>query len=164
MTIPAGSRADVEIREEVDVVNVDPRFLERQRNRYASRGVAFIVLLNGVAAIVLLGVLSQRSPAAGEMKPLADAMVVFGFGAVLGLTSAFFAYLSRTWRLERPGLITWRRPLRWLAVAAAIAGAACFVTALTMARNSAIPKEAATQNSTPPGENAPSPSPEPRQP
>ena len=27
------SRADMEIREEVDLVNVDPRFVERQRNR-----------------------------------------------------------------------------------------------------------------------------------
>jgi hypothetical protein len=44
------SRADMEIREEVDLVNVDPRFVERQRNRYASRGVALVVLLNGVAA------------------------------------------------------------------------------------------------------------------
>jgi hypothetical protein len=28
-------------REEVDIVRIDPLFLERQRNRYASRGVVF---------------------------------------------------------------------------------------------------------------------------
>ena len=39
-----------DFREEVDIVRIDPLFLERQRNRYASRGVAFLVILNGVAA------------------------------------------------------------------------------------------------------------------
>jgi hypothetical protein len=63
------SRADVEISEEVDIVSVDPRFVERQRNRYASRGVALVVLLNGVAAIVLLTVLSQRSTLADGRSP-----------------------------------------------------------------------------------------------
>ena len=37
-------------REEVDIVRIDPLFLERQRNRYASRAVAFLVILNGIAA------------------------------------------------------------------------------------------------------------------
>ena len=83
------SRADMEIREEVDFVNVDPRFVERQRNRYASRGVALVVLLNGVAAIVLLTVLSQRPTLTDGVKPLADAMLVFGVGTILGLTSVF---------------------------------------------------------------------------
>jgi hypothetical protein len=140
------SRADMEIREEVDLVNVDPRFVERQRNRYASRGVALVVLLNGVAAIVLLTVLSQRPTLTDSVKPLADAMLVFGVGTILGLTSVFFAYLNRTWRLERPSFATWRRPLRWLAVVAAIAGAACFVGALNMARVSFIPSEAPAQS------------------
>ena len=35
-----------DFREEVDIVRIDPLFLERQRNRYASRGVAFLVILN----------------------------------------------------------------------------------------------------------------------
>jgi hypothetical protein len=30
-------------------------------------------------------------------------------------TSAFFAYVGRTFRIERPNLASWRRPLRWLA-------------------------------------------------
>ena len=38
------------LREELDIVRIDPLFLERQRNRYASRGVAFLVILNGIAA------------------------------------------------------------------------------------------------------------------
>jgi hypothetical protein len=33
----------IEVRKEVDVVSVDPLFIERQRNRYASRAVAYVV-------------------------------------------------------------------------------------------------------------------------
>ena len=151
MTMPAKGRAEIDIREEVDIVRVDPLFLERQRNRYASRGVGLVVLLNGVAAIALLVALAQGVSTAG--KPFADAMLVFAIGAALGLASAFFAYLSRTFRLERPKLLTtWRRPLRWVAVAAAIAGAACFVAAINMARQSVLPDERTTSplTTTPP--------------
>lgn len=70
-------------------------------------------------------------------------MLVFGVGAACGFASAFFAYLSRTLRLERPGFAGWRRPLRWLATLAAIAGTVCFLGALHMARVSALPKEPA---------------------
>ena len=38
----------------IEVREVDPLFVERQRNRYASRAVAYVVLLNGIAAIGLL--------------------------------------------------------------------------------------------------------------
>jgi hypothetical protein len=52
MTVPPGPKID--IREEIDLLSIDPLFLERQRNRYASRGVGLVVLLNGIAAIALL--------------------------------------------------------------------------------------------------------------
>jgi hypothetical protein len=149
MTIPPKRRAEIDIQEEVDIIRVDPRFVERQRNMYASRGVALVVLLNGVAAIVLLAALAQSTPPAA--KPFADAMLVFGAGAALGLASAFFAYLSRTFRLERPELLTtWRRPLRWLAVGAAIAGTACFLVGLNMARLSVLPDESSRPQTTTP--------------
>jgi hypothetical protein len=146
MTIPPGRREEVDVKEELDVVSIDPLFLERQRNRYASRGVAYVVLLNGIAAITLLVALAHASTGQ-NIKPFADAMMVFGAGAVLGLTSAFIAYLGRTIRLERPALTGWRRPLRWLAVAAAIAGTACFLIGLNMARIGVLPKEAASHPS-----------------
>jgi hypothetical protein len=149
MTIPPKRRAEIDIQEEVDIIRVDPRFVERQRNMYASRGVALVVLLNGVAAIVLLAALAQSTPPAA--KAFADAMLVFGAGAALGLASAFFAYLSRTFRLERPELLTtWRRPLRWLAVGAAIAGTACFLVGLNMARLSVLPDESSRPQTTTP--------------
>jgi hypothetical protein len=165
MTVPPGRREEIDVREELDVVSIDPLFVERQRNRYASRGVAYVVLLNGVAAIALLVALAHGTSTGGNIKPIADAMMVFGAGAALGLTSAFVAYLGRTFRLERPALTSWRRPLRWLAVAAAIAGTACFLGGLNMARIAVLPKEAASppsaaQTSPKPTE----PTPQPHQP
>ena len=132
--------ADIEVREEV--VSFDPLFIERQRNRYASRAVAYVVWLNGLAAVGLLIGLPHASLPADEVKRFADAMLVFGVGSVCGLVSAFFAYISRTFRLERPTLIGWHRPLRWLAILAAIAGAVCFLGALNVARVAVVPKEA----------------------
>jgi hypothetical protein len=132
----------VEVREEIDAVPVDPLFLERQRNRYASRGIAYLVWLNGLAAIALLVALVHASLPADAVKRFADAMLVFGAGSIAALASAFFAYISRTFRLERPTLIGWRRPLRWCAIAAAIAGAVCFIGALNMGRVAVLPKEA----------------------
>ena len=65
-------------REEVDIVRIDPLFLERQRNRYASRGVAFLVILNGVAALLLLINLLRLNTQIENAPTVADAMVVFG--------------------------------------------------------------------------------------
>jgi hypothetical protein len=45
MTIPP---TGVEAIEEIDVASLDPLFIERQRNRYASRAVAYLVWLNGL--------------------------------------------------------------------------------------------------------------------
>jgi hypothetical protein len=132
MTVSEGP--DFDIHGEVDVASVDPLFLERQRNWYAHRGLAMIVLLNGLAAIALLVTLSTVAHHADSADRFGEAMIVFGAGAAAGLASAFFAYLSRTFRLERRGRGTWRRPLRWLAVAAAITSAVCFVSGLNMAR------------------------------
>jgi len=95
-----------------------------------------------LAAIGLLIGLAHASLPADQVKRFADAMLVFGAGAVCGLASAFFAYVGRIFRLERPTLIRWRRPIRWLAILAAIAGAACFIGALNMSRVAVLPKEA----------------------
>ena len=143
--------SSIEVREEVDVVSIDPLFIERQRNRYASRAVAYVVWLNGLAAITLLIGLMHATLPADQVKRFADAMLVFGAGAVAGLASAFFAYVGRIIRLERPALIGWRQPLRWLAILAAFAGAVCFLGALNLARVAVLSKEtpAATSTTTP---------------
>src|SRR6476619_5845568 len=110
-----------DFREEVDIVRIDPLFLERQRNRYASRGVAFLVILNGIAALILLSNFLRLHPQVENAPTVAAAMVVFGAGVAAALASMFFAYLRRTVILRVPE----RAPSIpfgwWLAVLAAIA-------------------------------------------
>jgi hypothetical protein len=119
MTVPSNRRARIDNRQELAIDSADRLYIERERNRYASRGVAFIVMLNGIGAMVLLSLLAQNLPSTNNVKAFADAMMVFSIGAILGLTSTFIAYLNRTFTLELPEFTTWRRLLRWLAVAAA---------------------------------------------
>src|SRR4029450_9447516 len=149
----------IEVREEIDVVSVDPVFIERQRDRYASRAVAYLVWLNGLAAIALLIGFAHASLPADQVKRFADAMLGFGAGSVCGLASAFFAYIGRTFRVERSHLIGWGPPTRLLAIHAAFAGAVCFIEALNMARVGVLPKEtpAAPTTSAPPPQ-SPTPS------
>jgi len=128
------STSQVDVREEIDVVSISPGSIETQRNRYASRGVALIVLLNGVAAIVLLAALARGIPTADSADRFGEAMLVFGTGAAAALASSFFAYLGRTFRLEGASRDSWRLPLRWLAILAAVLGVACFLSGLNMAR------------------------------
>jgi len=90
------------LREDVDVVRIGRLYLERQRNRYASRGVAFLVILNGIAALLLLASFAHLSPKVGNAHTVAAAMVVFGIGVAAALASMFFAYLRRTIALEAP--------------------------------------------------------------
>ena len=89
-TPPAG----IDVREEIDIVSVDPLFIERQRNRYASRGVAYVVWLNGLAAIALLVALALGNLPADNVKRFADAMLVFGAGAAAGQTVHFSPMLG----------------------------------------------------------------------
>ena len=128
-----------DFREEVDIVRIDPLFLERQRNRYASRGVAFLVILNGVAALLLLGNFLRLSPQIANAPTVAAAMVVFGAGVAAALASMFFAYLRRTIILRAPE----RAPSIpfgwWLAVLAAIASTVCFVAGLRMVGTAVAP-------------------------
>ena len=121
-----------DLREEIDIVRIDPLFLERQRNRYASRAVAFLIILNGVAALLLLSNFVHLRPLTENASKVADAMVVFGAGVAAALASMFFAYLRRTLMLEAPERLPSRPIGWWLAMLAAIASAACFVVGLRM--------------------------------
>jgi Collagen triple helix repeat (20 copies) len=133
-----------DFREEVDIVRIDPLFLERQRNRYASRAVAFLVILNGIAALLLLANFARLNPQIENAPKVADAMVVFGAGVAAALASMFFAYLRRTIVLRAPE----RAPSIpfgwWLAILAAIASTVCFVVGLRMVGAAVAPKLASS--------------------
>ena len=129
---PPQRRKEVGVGDEIDV-RINRTFVERQRNRYAGRGVALIILINAIAAIALLVGLAHGSASGQGLKGFADAMMVFGVGAAAGLVSVFFAYLRRLFRMERPLQDT--TPLHWLAIAAAITGTVCFLAGLGVARN-----------------------------
>ena len=60
--------------EYVDVLSIDPLFLEKQRSRFASRGIAYLTLLNGIAALVLLTSVAHLAPQVEDAKRVVDAM------------------------------------------------------------------------------------------
>jgi hypothetical protein len=128
----------VDYREELD-----PIPLERQRRRYASRAIAYLVLLNGVAALILLWNLPRLAKHVADPLMLVDAMLVFGAGAAIALGSTFFAYVRRTVRLQAPERVPLRVGLWWLSVLAAILAAACFLIGLDMAGRASLPDRAA---------------------
>jgi hypothetical protein len=64
-----------DFREEIDIVQIDPLLLERQRNRYASRGIALLILLNGIAALILLAGFSNLAPANQNAGKVVYAMI-----------------------------------------------------------------------------------------
>ena len=121
---------------------VDPLILERQRRRYASRAIAYLVLLNGVAALILLATLPKLAAQVPEPRGIVDAMLVFGAGTATALGSTFFAYLRRTVRLQAPERVPLRVSLWWLSVVAAIVAGACFLIGLNMAGRAALPEQA----------------------
>ena len=134
--------------------SVDPLFIERQRDKYASRGLAYIVLLNGIAALGLLVGIAHATLSAKYIAQLADAMMVFGVGVTAGLASILFAFLRRSFLMEQSA----RNFLRWLAIAAAFIGAVCFLLGLNMARIGLTSAEASKPTSTTSQQGATSPS------
>jgi len=129
----------IDYREELDIIRIDPLALERQRIRYASRGVSLLILLNGAAALVLLASFAHLTPQIENAPKLIAAMLVFGSGAVAALASMFFAYLRRTVRVNEPDEVPLRTAVWWLATLAAIGSTACFLIGLSMAGTAVKP-------------------------
>ena len=101
--------------------------------------MAFLVILNGVAALLLLGNFVRLSPQIENAPKVADAMVVFGAGVAAALASMFFAYLRRTVMLRGPERVFPLPMGRWLAVLAAVISAVCFVAGLRMVGTAVAP-------------------------
>jgi hypothetical protein len=110
---------------------LDPLFLERERNRFAARALAFLILLNGVAALILLAILA-RAPESSVDSRTAAAMLFFSGGAIAALLSSFIAYVNRTVAMEAPHRANLRAALQGLAIAVVIGSGAAFVTGMNM--------------------------------
>jgi hypothetical protein len=129
-----------DFREELDVVAVDPLAFERQRARYANRGITLLALLNGVAALILLASLTQLSTQVEDASKVVGAMLVFGSGALAALGSIFFAYVRRLPRMQASDRVPVRSGLWWLSLLGVIAGATCFLVGLNMAGRAVTPE------------------------
>ncbi|GFO82473.1 MAG: hypothetical protein A49_21000 [Methyloceanibacter sp.] len=111
--------------------DLDPHFVERERNRLAGRAVSFLVVLNGAAALVLLTIVALAPQATVDRK-VTVAMMFFASGALAALFSSFLAYVNRTVRLESPGRRDLRRALRALAIVAVIGSGTAFLIGINM--------------------------------
>lgn len=138
---PSASRVDPRL---------DPIFVERERNRFAARALAFLILLNGAAALVMLSILAN-APASTVEPKFATAMLFFGGGAIAALLSSFLAYINRTVAMEAPQRASLRQALLILAILAVIGAGASFMTGINMVataaseRSSTHPKGAKEQ-------------------
>ena len=129
-----------DFREEFDVVAIDRLAFERQRARYANRGISFLALLNGVAALILLASLTQLSTQVEDASKVVGAMLVFGSGALAALGSIFFAYVRLLPRMQASDRIPVKSGLWWLSLLGVIAGATCFLIGLNMAGRAVTPE------------------------
>ena len=129
-SMPTASRVDPRL---------DPVFVERERNRFAARALAFLILLNGAAALVLLSILASAPESSVEPK-FATAMLFFSGGAVAALFSSFLAYINRTVTMEAPERASLRRGLQIIAIVVVIGSAAAFMTGMNMVAAAASEK------------------------
>ena len=112
--------------------------LERQRDRYISRSLAYLNFLNGAGALILMaGVAFIPQSTTADLGQLTWAMIVFGAGATAGLLSALLAYLNRIFTVEAPHRSNLRSLLRLFAIVMAVTGGVAFVIGLNMVRNAA---------------------------
>jgi hypothetical protein len=126
----------------------------RERDRYASRALAYVILLNGFAALILVTALAFAPQAATDPRRLSWAMLVFGCGALAGLLSSLFAYIGRT-AMASSYLIV-QDLLRVGAIIAAVGSGAAFLTALNIMALM-VPESSSTRPKSKPQEQIPAP-------
>jgi hypothetical protein len=137
-----------------------PDFSVRGRDRYASRALAYVILLNGVAALILVTALAFAPRSATDPHRLAWAMMVFGSGALAGLLSSLLAYIGRTATVEASSHLVVRDLLRVGAIIAAVGSGAAFLMALNMMALT-VPESSSTRPKSKPQDQTPAPAPAP---
>lgn len=105
-------------------------FAQRERDRYVSRSLGYLVLLNGASALVLMAVVALNPESSSHR--LAWAMIVFGSGAIAGLLSSLLAYIRRLFAISLPTHVLIRDFLRIGAIVMAIGAGAAFLTGMNM--------------------------------
>jgi hypothetical protein len=128
----------------------------RGRDRYASRALAYVILLNGFAALILVTALAFAPQSATDPHRLAWAMLVFGSGTLAGLLSSLLAYIGRTALVEASSHVLVRDLLRVGAIIAAIGSGAAFLTALNMMALT-VPESSSTRPKSKPQDQTPAP-------
>ena len=126
----------------------------RERDRYASHALAYVILLNGVAALILVTALAFAPQSATDPRRLTWAMLVFGCGALAGLLSSLFAYIGRI-EMASSHLVV-QDLLRVGAIIAAVGAGAAFLTALNIMALM-VPETSSTRPKSKPQEQKPAP-------
>ena len=126
----------------------------RERDRYASHALAYVILLNGVAALILVTALAFAPQSATDPRRLTWAMLVFGCGALAGLLSSLFAYIGRI-EMASSHLVV-QDLLRVGAIIAAVGAGAAFLTALNIMALM-VPETSTTRPKSKPQEQTPAP-------
>jgi hypothetical protein len=132
-------------------------FPERERDRYVSRSLGYIVLFNGAAALILMAVVALNPESTSHR--LAWAMMVFASGAIAGLASSLLAYVRRLFAASLPTHVFLRDFLRVGAIVLAVGAGAAFLTGMNMV-SLTVPEGSTTRMKSKPENQAPSSKPE----
>ena len=132
-------------------------FADRERNRYVSRGLGYVVLLNGAAALTLMAIVALNPESTS--RRLAWAMLVFASGAIAGLASSLLAYVRRLFAVSLPSHVFMRDFLRLGAIVLAVGAGAAFLTATNMV-SLTVPEGSTTRMKSKPEIQSPSSKPE----
>jgi len=129
-------------------------FPDRERDRYASRALAYVILLNGAVALILLTALAFTPQSASDPRRLTWAMLVYGSGALAGLLSSLLAYIGRT-GMGSSYLIV-QDVLRVGAIIAAVGSGAAFLTGFNIMALM-VPEASSTRPKSKPQDQTPAP-------
>jgi hypothetical protein len=132
-------------------------FPERERDRYVSRSLGYIVLLNGAAALILMAIVALNPESTSHR--LAWAMLVLASGAIAGLASSLLAYVRRLFASSLPSQVVMRDFLRVGAIVLAVGAGAAFLTGMNMV-SLTVPEGSTTRMKSKPANQGPSSKPE----